>query len=665
MNNSNKIQQQIPPKNEDRSISTLRLYLLIALTLNLLVLIGGISAAHGVGSVLGFSGRMLLSLWPYFLLSIILTIAIGLAAKNSRWSGKVHETARKIINPIKSLGDLNWFLFAIPIAFYAYFILAGVNVPVMSTLAPIWVFGHLGLIGALFLSGTRNPGPKYSLLVTYSIYGLVLWVINYVPDVHIYPLALGWSETSRYYYASLFFSPLVYGEWFPLSSLHPTRYMLQSLPFIVPTLPLWFHRLWQVLLWLGVTAVGGWALSRRIKPKNRWIALGLMSWFSLFTFQGPVYYHLMVVVIIVLLGFDKDRLWRSLIFVAAASLWAGISRVNWFPVAGMLAVTLYVLEQPKEKKNFWQYWRWPVLAVLLGFGLAFVSQAVYAVISNNPPEVFASSFNSPLFFYRLFPNQAFGPGVINMTMTAIFPLLAIVLWRVIPKLRTWWTWRLLGLFTILAVLLVVGFIVSTKIGGGDNLHNMDSFLVVMAVVAAYIGFGRFAPDHNGTTIQKALPTPFIILVFLIPLVFVLDMLRPYPNLDNKKAWEDIQTLQALIDKRVPEDGEVLFIQNRHLLTFDLIEGVRLVPEYEKVFLMEMAMSGNQDYLNNFYRDLENHRFDLIVSEPLALITRPASDVFGEENNVWVERVAEPLVETYHSVFEFSESGMSIFAPTVE
>jgi len=663
MNDSNKSQQQIPPKNEDISISTLRLYLLIALTLNLLVLISGISAAYGVGSVLGFSGRMLLNLWPYFLLSIIFTI--GLALPVSRWSGKGLEVARKIINPIKSMGDLNWILFAIPIAFYAYFILAGVNVPVLSALVPIWVFGHLGLIGALFLSGTRKLGPRYSLLVAFSIYGLVLWVIYFVPDVHTYPLSLGWSETSRYYYASLFFSPLVYGEWFPLSSLHPTRYILQSLPFAISTLPLWFHRLWQVLLWLGMTSVGGWALSRRIKLENRWIALGLVSWFSLFTFQGPVYYHLMVVVIIVLLGFDKERPWRSLIFVAAASLWAGISRVNWFPVAGMLAVTLYVLEQPKGKKNFWQYWRWPVLAVLLGFGLAFVSQAAYAVISNNPPEVFASSFNSPLFFYRLFPNEAYGPGIINMTITAIFPLLAIVIWRTLPRLRAWWTWRLLALFTILAVLLVVGFIVSTKIGGGDNLHNMDSFLVMMAVVAAYIGFDRFVPEHDGIRHQNTLTTPLVILVFIIPLVFVLDMLRPYPHLDNERAREDIQTLQGLIDERVPEDGEVLFIQDRHLLTFDMIEGVRLVPEYEKVFLMEMAMSGNQAYLNNFYSDLENHRFDLIVSEPLALITRPASDVFGEENNVWVERVAQPLVETYHSVFEFTESGMSIFAPTVE
>ena len=663
MSNSKALQHPTHSSQPRISLSVLRLYLLISLFLNLLVLITRIPNAYGVGSIFGFSGSMLLDLWPYFILSVFLMIGLGLTAKQG--SRIKLDAAQNVFKFIESLGRVNWILFILPLAFYGYFILGDLNSPFISSLAPVWLLGHLGLIGAVFLGATRKVPQRYCLLVTFSIYGLVLWVINYVPDVHAYPLSLGWSETSRYYYASLFFSPLVYGRWFPLSSLHPTRYILQSIPFFIPTLPLWFHRLWQVLLWLGVIFAGGWALSRRIKPENWWIALGLVSWFSLFTFQGPVYYHLMVVVIIVLLGFDKSRLWRSLIFVAAASLWAGISRVNWFPMAGMLAVTLYVLELPKGKKNFWQYWRWPILTVLLGFGLAFASQAAYAVISRNPPEVFASSFNSPLFTYRLFPNEGYGPGIINMTITAVFPLLAIIFWRILPRLKAWWTWRLMALLSILIALLAVGLVVSTKIGGGDNLHNMDSFLVMMAVVTAYIGFDRFMPDQPGNIKQQGLPKPLIVLVFLIPLVFVLDGLRPYPDLDNERAWEDIRTLQGLIDARVQAGGEVLFIQNRHLLTFDTIEGVALVPEYEKVFLMEMAMSGNQAYLGKFYRDLEAHRFDLIVSEPLALITRSASDVFGEENNVWVERVAQPLSETYHAIFKFSESGMSIFAPTVE
>jgi hypothetical protein len=302
------------------------------------------------------------------------------------------------------------------------------------------------------------------------------------------------------------------------------------------------------------------------------------------------------------------------------------------------------------------------LAVLLGTLLAFLSKAIYTVISGNPPEVFASSFNSPLYRYRLFPNEAYGPGIINMTITVIFPLLVGIMWYILPRFKSWRPLRLLALLSILLALLAAGLVVSMKIGGGDNLHNLDSFLVVLAIIAAYIGFNRFQPDFPAAKSRWVLPTPLVVLAFLIPLIFVLDVLRPYPNLNNSRAWADIAQGQRLIDQTVPEGGEVLFIQHRHLLTFYLIRGVDLVEEYEKVFLMEMAMSGNAQYLNKFWDDLETHRFDLIISEPLNLITQTSSDVFGEENNVWVERVARPITESYTTILDLTESEMIVLAP---
>lgn len=644
-----------------KPIRTVRLYLLIGITIDAVVILVRARDAYGLGSIFGFSGSILLSSWPYCLYFLGLVAGIVVIEK-TRWSESLINFARAVLKRISSLGTLNWVMFASLILLYGYYQLGGISEQVLMALPPIWTFGHLGLLGALFLSGTRKIKPFYSVLVSFSFYGLVLWIIYFIPDVSNYPLSLGWSETSRYYYASLFFSPQNYGKWVPLSSLHPSRYLMQSVPFLIPSLPIWVHRLWQVLLWLGVTFIAGLALTRRIKPIHRLIGFGLTAWFFLFCFQGSVYYHLMVVIIIVLLGFNKDKLWRSLGFVVLASLWAGISRVNWFPVAGMLAVTLYILEIPQGKKNFWQYWRWPVLAVILGFALAFVSQAGYAAISGNPPSVFTSSFNSPLFRYRLFPNEAFGPGIINLTITASFPIVVIILWRILSRPRTWRFLRLLALMSILITLLMLGFVVSMKIGGGDNLHNLDSYLVILAVIAAYVGFNRFVPDDPEITPTRSLPTPLIVLALLIPLIFVLDMLRPFPDKDYEQAWEDIRKLQSLIDDRVQDGGEVLFIQNRHLLTFDTIKGVPLVPEYEKVFLMEMAMSGNETYLENFWNDLEIHRFDLIVVEPLAIVIRPATDVFGEENNVWVENVAKPLGDSYYSILDLHESGMSILAP---
>jgi len=45
----------------------------------------------------------------------------------------------------------------------------------------------------------------------------------------------------------------------------------------------------------------------------------------------------------------------------------------------------------------------------------------------------------------------------------------------------------------------------------------------------------------------------------------------------------------------------------------MIEGVPLVPDYELVTLMEMAMSGNMGYLDQFYADLHRQRFALIIA----------------------------------------------------
>ncbi len=649
-----------PTTRKQSALKSMRLFLLSAFMLNLVVLVVRLPEAYGIGSILGFSGTLLMAMWPFFL--GFLVSGVGLILTATRFSDLALNLGRIVFGGLSWLRGLNWFFSLIPPIFWGYLILSGLSFPQLENLPHFWIVGHLALLSALFVGGTRKLSPSKSLLVSGLFFGFVSWVIYFIPDISAYPLTLGWSETSRYYYASLFFAPTIYGKWVPLSSLHPTRYLMQSLPFILPALPLWFHRLWQPLLWLGVTLAGGGALAARFKSRSAWVRWAVAIWFAIFCFQGPVYYHLMVPVILILSGFNREKLWRSMLFVALASIWAGISRVNWFPVPGMLAVALYVLETPYEERNFWQYWRWPVLAILVGMPLAFGAQAGYAAISGNPPEVFASSFNSPLFWYRLFPNEAYGPGIINLLLTAIFPSGVILLWRLLPRLRSWRVLRLLSLLVILLALLAAGLVVSTKIGGGDNLHNMDSFLVMLAVITAYVGLGQFKADRPGEKPLPALSPVLIVLALLVPLIFVSDQLRAYPDLDSKRAWQDIADLQAQIDLALADGGEVLFIQQRHLLTFDMIKGVELAPKYEKVFLMEMAMSGNAAYLDQFWADLESRRFDLIISEPLALVTRPASDIFGEENNVWVTLVAQPLDIYYEEILAFPDAQMVVLAP---
>ena len=49
---------------------------------------------------------------------------------------------------------------------------------------------------------------------------------------------------------------------------------------------------------------------------------------------------------------------------------------------------------------------------------------------------------------------------------------------------------------MLLVLLVGGFIVSAKIGGGSNLHNLDGYLTLSLSVGLYLLFDRFTPEAS-------------------------------------------------------------------------------------------------------------------------------------------------------------------------
>ncbi len=212
------------------------------------------------------------------------------------------------------------------------------------------------------------------MLLSGTLTALVFKLATFWPQVSTYPFSLTWSEASRYYYASLFFAPQIYGVSVPPSALHPTRYLMQSIPFIIPELPLWFHRLWQVILWVGFTLITAYTLAKRLsinKERSKLVLIFFLSWTFLFLFQGPVYYHLLVCALIVLWGFDRDKFWKTLGVVIVASLWAGISRLNWFPVPGLLAASLYLLEvrvgkEVADLRSLSRYLQQPVAFFLVG-----------------------------------------------------------------------------------------------------------------------------------------------------------------------------------------------------------------------------------------------------------------------------------------------------------
>jgi hypothetical protein len=493
--------------------------------------------------------------------------------------------------------------------------------------------------------------------------------------VTAYPLSMGWSEGSRYYYASLYFSKWRYGETVPLSPLHPSRYLLQSIPFLIPGLGLPVHRFWQFLLWIGLTAGAALALARRaFSPQEKAAQWLFAGWAFLFFLCVGIYYHLHVMVILALVFVSRKHPWRSLGAIVLASLWAGISRVNWFPMPALIAVALYLLETPfrpaedhSQSTTFQQirnYLALPMLWVGVGLVSALAAQAAYIFLSGNAgnADAFASSFFSDLLWYRLWPNSNHFLGILPAILIVSGPLVVTVL-SAARRRGALHPLRWSALLAMIVVLFAGSLVVSVKIGGGGDLHNMDAYAILLAVVAAYLIGGRVQTEPGELPLQiRSWPT--LALAALIPIMFLILLLSPYPKYDedrNETAYR--QLVQAV--NEMGKQGPVLFINERQLVTFDDVH-VPLVAEYEAVTLMEMAMSNNQAYLHRFYGDLQHHRFAAIVAAKQNELIKETGPLV-EENNAWNSRVSPYLLCYYHPVLTIEPQGnrIEIYVPTTE
>ncbi|MFO7583629.1 MAG: hypothetical protein R6W69_02785, partial [Anaerolineales bacterium] len=366
--------------------------------------------------------------------------------------------------------------------------------PVLTMILFYWACWWLILLAA----GALKVGLKTSWAAGFAsaliILGVVYEIYVRFLEVSTFPFSMGWSESSRFYYASLYFSQSVYGEIFPLTPLHPSRYLLQSLAFLIPGLDLSGHRFWQFLLWMVMTVAAVFALAKRsLIPNSQFLQLGgknwlLIGWLFLFYLLVGVYYHLMPMVFLPLLFVSHKHPWRSLAVVIIASLWAGISRVNWYPVPAMIAITVYLLEVPVGRRTedggqaasvfgLWSFVRYlskPALWTIAGLLSALAAQATYIFLSGNADnaKAFTSSFTSDLIWSRLWPNELYPLGIVWGILLVSGPLLAVLAlglrqWQRLHPIR----WG--GVLAILLVLFGGGLVVSVKIGGGGDLHNMD------------------------------------------------------------------------------------------------------------------------------------------------------------------------------------------------
>lgn len=640
-----------------------------------------------------FSGRTYATYSTQWLvlLGICVFIALaGLVIFILLWTDARQGVQRRYTAVLHGLYHLGfWNLAGVLVSWSAYVLLVLYRYQrhFVDFLPQVWMFWLAAGAGALFMLAFWKRTSFFSALLFVSVFfSAGIKALGYLPDVSAFPFSLEWSEASRYYYGSLPFSKMLYGFQIPLSFLHPSRYLLQSLPFLIPNSPLWLHRLWQVLLWISLSGLTGWVLARRFQFKSIFFTLAVAAWAALFLLQGPVYYHLVVCVILVLVGYDRQRFWKTMLFVVLGSLWAGISRVNWIPVPAMIVATLYLLEKPVSEADaapsgVWQsihnglsarrlgevysYLRYlwpPLLWGVVGVLAAVGSQAAYVLVSGHEDaSQFGSSFTSALLWYRLFPSPTFWLGVLPAILLVSAPVLIIVIGNWLVKRSDWHWLRVLGIGLMLLVLFVGGLVVSTKIGGGSNIHNLDAFSTLLMVVGASVVFGQYATEAGAAAVPWR-PWWLVMAIILLPVVWNLEIGDPFVLRDYKQANYDLNKLNQAVQEYAPK-GEILFITQRQLEMFNYIPGIKMVPDYELITLTELSMSNNQAYFDQFDQDLKQHRFALIVASRQAdVLKNPALDGFAEENNAWVNYVSSPLMKYYQEKMFFDTQGIQLLVP---
>ena len=585
-----------------------------------------------------------------------LSIQSSSSSKTVRWMDRMAAW-------FPPLGRLNIFFLAFlgllfPVLFFS---------PLISSLKAIipsiWIFALIWLACTFF--GSRvwpKPGYFDHLLLVLLSLGCIYQIAAYLLKINNNPFSATWSEGSQLYLASTFFSKSLYGVALPLPVILPSYELLLSIPFLVHGLPIWAHRLWVDLLWLGFSLGPGLVLVRHFPGRRLIRKILFVGWVFLFLLQIAVYFHLLLCVLIVLGGFANKNRWVRLGVVLVASLWAGFSRINWFPFPGVLGAVFYAMETPLGKQG-WRYFVTPAVWIGLGTIAAALTDILFIRFSGNPAFYFSTIFTSIMLAYRLLPSTTNPLGLLPSIFLFASPVIFLILYWVLPRHRVWHWSRLLFLTAALLVFFCGGLLVSIKIGGGNNLHNLDAFLVLLMVIASFLFFDKMAPDQELYAEKPRLPGWGVVLAACLPILMVLPFTPvgfPAPTPDLKPALAELQTLTNDITHN--GNGEILFMTQRQLLTLNQIQGVKLVPDYEKYYLMEMAMGGNKQYFSQFDDDLRNHRFSLIITDTVSMIYEGRKYPFGEENDVWLKWVTTPLLQYYKPVWSLNELSLQAYAP---
>jgi hypothetical protein len=556
----------------------------------------------------------------------------------------------------------------------------------------------LAYITALASAWFWEKGKKHNknLLLNTAIFWMVggcFYVIfSRLVYVNNYPFPLYWSEGNRFFDYSTLFGSFRYitpnGKGI-YAFINWGMQLPWALPFIFPNLSITAFRLWYQLVWIIPAILLGISAFNNFYKGNRSFILPIIFgvWALLFTNQGPIYAPLIIAAILVMIGM-RMRLFPAILMVMLASFYASQSRWTWSYAPGLWAglSALLTIDKPAfSKKKLKENFR-PVLlgvsglfggrvlpdlfpvfsSIIKEIGQSGVVDSQAAPLLNGQitilPDITRAATRQPLLWDRLLPNSTYPPGILLGIIWATLPLIIALVYLAIKK---HWQVNWLQVTSMLAIslaFLIVGITASVKIGGGSNLHNLDMFLITLVII-----FASTAGEIWGKGLHAAKPvfliTTLIAFALSSPVSYALGTTEK-PLVPEKNAiQESLDMIRKKLEAVDPSE-EVLFIDHRQLLTFNLVQKVPLVDKYEKKKLMNEAMGANEAYFEPFYSDISKHRFALIINEPLNIVERGEDYAFGDENDAFVKWVTTPLFCAYEPIYTNHETAVELLVPRI-
>ncbi|MDP2966704.1 MAG: hypothetical protein Q8N39_11835 [Pelolinea sp.] len=490
-------------------------------------------------------------------------------------------------------------------------------------------------------------------------------------QVTSYPFTLYWSEGNRFFDYSTLFGSFRYiladGERIKAFTTWGMQ-LPWALPFVIPGLSIGFFRLWYQIIWILPTFVLGLVAAHQIKAGRSSLFLTLIfaSWTFLFLDQGPIYTPLVIGAILTVIA-ARAKLLPGILIILVASYYTRNARWTWSYAPGLWAglLALLAIEKPSFSKQGLKELVKPAALGITGYlGGQLIPSLIKSINSSTDlallPNAAASTSRQPLLWDRLFPNPTYPPGILWALIWAALPvvlLLAILILQ--KKWQTNWLQNL-ALLIIPGAFLIVGIVASVKIGGGSNLHNLDMFLMSLALIASSAWVFILQKNEN-TWKLSSIASIFLFIVLVSPVTFTLIGGERLTLPDNEIISKALAAVQNKVEK-YSQQGEILFIDHRQLFTFNLVKKVPLVDDYEKKYLMDQAMANNEKYFNTFYKDLAERRFVLIVNEPSNLVVRGSEYSFGEENDAYVKWVTVPLLCTYEPLYTSPKTSVELLVP---